>query len=112
MENEKKIKIYFDKERAEDMPIYSRKIDYVWCFSANTGQDQEFDSDEGFLSLEDVGKLLNIPIIEIAESLSGFYDIYPKTGSGEWYFSSGRMATKFYELICKLLVKNGYELAN
>ena len=115
MENEKKICIYFDKELAETLPIFSKQIQYVWCISANTGNEDEngwYSTDEGFLSLEDMGKLLNFSLVEIADCFSGFLDIYPKTGSGEWYFTSGKKAAAFNELTKRLFIKNGYTLVN
>jgi hypothetical protein len=82
--------------------------------SGNTGAEDSdgwYSTDEGFIPLENMESVLGmVGILDFAKKNSAFYDIRPKTGKGEWYFSNGKKAKIFYNWLCQQFVLAGYEL--
>jgi hypothetical protein len=109
----KVIALYFMEEDAEDLPIYSKKIDKVYAVNGNTGEftsDNEwYDTDDGFMPLEKIQELIGLPVLSLAQRNSGFIDVGPH-GNAEWYFTNKEGALKVFEVVKDMLIKKGYEI--
>ena len=95
-------------ERANNLPIYTKKLNTAYFITGHLGTDD--NSDDDFVGISELGELLKKDIFTYAEECSGFWDKSELTGDSEYFFSNKKLVTKFYNWIKKELLTQEIEL--